>query len=113
VDAIAVALSRGEMGELVADHFFEKSGLGFAEERSKANEATLRIAASEATGHSRRPLDGRSSGELARVPESEPALGGSDRIEGKGVHGLATKANTKRGTGVRFRTAKFREGLSR
>jgi hypothetical protein len=68
VDAIAVALSRGEMGELVADHFFEKSGLGFAEERSKANEATLRIAASEATGHSRRPLDGRSSGELARVP---------------------------------------------
>jgi len=47
-NAVAVALARGEMGELVAEHLFEKRGLGGFEIGRDADEVSLRVAAAEA-----------------------------------------------------------------
>jgi len=102
-DASAVELARGEVGELVAEDFFEESVVGFLEEGGEADEAALGIAAAEASGQAGGPLDGGSGSEVGRVPEMEPAVGCRDGFgrEG-GVHGLGAKANTKDRSEVRL-----------
>ncbi len=75
---VAVVLSRGEVGELVAEHLFEKRGLGELEIGRDADEVSLRVAAAEASGETRAPFDRGSLGELRGFPGIEPLVEGAD-----------------------------------
>ena len=48
-DASAVELARGEVGELVAEDFFEESVFGLVEEGGEADQPALGVAAAEAS----------------------------------------------------------------
>ncbi len=75
---VAVVLSRGEVGELVAEHLFEKRGLGEFEIGRDADEVSLRVAAAEASCETRAPFDRGSLGELRGLPGVEPFIEGAD-----------------------------------
>jgi hypothetical protein len=76
----------------VAEDFLEESvGSGF-EIRRDADEALVGIAAAEATGQARAPLDAALGFEVGDVPEVEPAVEGLDEVRGEaGVRGHGGK----------------------
>jgi len=78
-----VELAGREVCHLVAEDFLEKSvGSGF-EMRRDADEASVRIAAAEAPGQARAPLDAALGFEVRDVPEVEPAVEGMTDFVGE------------------------------
>jgi len=75
-DVSPVELAGREVGHLVAEDFLEEPVGGGFEVRGDADEASVGIAAAEASGEARAPLDAAFGLEVGDVPEAKPAVEG-------------------------------------
>lgn len=72
-DPVSVKLPRGEMGHLVAEHFFDERPLRLLEIGGDTHRASARVANAKTAGHPPAPLDGAAAFELRHAPDAGPA----------------------------------------
>jgi hypothetical protein len=82
-DVSPVELAGREVGHLVSEDFLEESVGGGFEMSGYADEAAVGVAAAEASGQARAPLDSAHDIEVGDIPEVEPAVEGLHEVRGE------------------------------